>query len=142
MKKTKNSTTQKKQSKKGKEKDAKSPKSNPKPVSKAELIKATAELRAANIPETSLFVEAFLEVVMAELESGNDVLLTGFGKFVVRERPERKRKNLYLYKENPDVKKEDTIVTVRADRTVSFKLSNKFKARMNPGSDKSSQEPD
>lgn len=133
---------QKKKSKKGKKEKKKAQKPRAKSVTKADLVKTTAELRSAIVPETALFVDAFLEALMAELVHGNDVLITGFGKFILKERPERKRKNPYKYVENPEVSNEEATVVVDADRTVTFRVSSKFKQRLNWDQDGFSEEED
>ena len=38
-------------------------------------------------------VESLLELIKASLESGDDVLVSGFGKFCVNEKKERKGRN-------------------------------------------------
>ena len=39
-------------------------------------------------------VESLLEIIKASLESGDDVLVSGFGKFCVKDKKERKGRNL------------------------------------------------
>ena len=48
-----------------------------------------------NIPKnrSSETVESLLEIIKSTLESGEDVLISGFGKFCVREKSERRGRN-------------------------------------------------
>ena len=48
-----------------------------------------------NIPKnrSSEIVESLLEIIKSTLESGEDVLISGFGKFCVKEKGERRGRN-------------------------------------------------
>ena len=48
-----------------------------------------------NVPKSrsSEIVESLLEIIKSTLESGEDVLFNGFGKFCVREKSERQVRN-------------------------------------------------
>ena len=43
--------------------------------------------------ESTELVESLLEIIKSTLESGEDVLVSGFGKFCVREKKERRGRN-------------------------------------------------
>ena len=43
--------------------------------------------------QSSELIEVLLEVIKGTLENGEDVLVSGFGKFCVREKAERKGRN-------------------------------------------------
>jgi len=66
-------------------------------------------------------VESLLEIIKATLESGADVLVSGFGKFCVKEKRERKGRN--------PATGEDAILPAR--RVVTFKWSGKLRERVN-----------
>ena len=66
-------------------------------------------------------VESLLEIIKATLESGEDLLVSGFGKFIVKEKNERKGRN--------PATGEDVILPAR--RVVTFKYSGKLKAKVN-----------
>jgi integration host factor subunit alpha len=66
-------------------------------------------------------VESLLEIIKSTLESGEDVLLSGFGKFCVNDKKERKGRN--------PATGEDAIL--RARRVVTFKCSGKLRDRVN-----------
>ena len=66
-------------------------------------------------------VEALLELIKASLESGEDVLVSGFGKFCVEKKKERKGRN--------PATGEDAILPAR--RVVTFKCSGKLRKTVN-----------
>ncbi len=63
------------------------------PSTKAQIVEAIAE--QTGFPKNKSFemVEIILELLKKSLESGGDVLISGFGKFCVREKKERKGRN-------------------------------------------------
>lgn len=66
-------------------------------------------------------VEALLELIKASLASGEDVLVSGFGKFCVKNKKERKGRN--------PATGEDAILPAR--RVVTFKCSGKLRKTVN-----------
>ena len=66
-------------------------------------------------------VESILEIIKATLESGDDVLVSGFGKFCVNDKKERKGRN--------PATGEDAILPAR--RVVTFKCSGKLRGKVN-----------
>ena len=66
-------------------------------------------------------VETLLEIIKKTLASGEDVLISGFGRFCVREKAERKGRN-------PSTG-EDLILSSR--RVVTFRCSGKLRDRVN-----------
>ena len=65
--------------------------------------------------------ESLLEIVKSALASGDDVLVSGFGKFCVKEKAERKGRN--------PATGEDAILSAR--RVVKFKCSGKLRDKVN-----------
>lgn len=65
--------------------------------------------------------ETLLEIIKSTLESGDDVLISGFGKFCVKEKAERKGRN--------PATGEDAILPAR--RVVTFKCSGKLRDMIN-----------
>ena len=65
-------------------------------------------------------VETVLEIIKETLEKGEDVSLSGFGKFSTREKTERKGRN-------PKTGEE---MTITPRRVVSFSLSNVLRAKL------------
>jgi len=76
-----------------------------------------------NIPKnrSSEIVESLLEIIKSTLESGEDVLISGFGKFCVKEKGERRGRN--------PATGEDMMLASR--RVVTFKCSGKLKDKVN-----------
>jgi integration host factor subunit alpha len=66
-------------------------------------------------------VESLLETIKASLESGGDVLVSGFGKFCVKDKKERKGRN--------PTTGEDVILSAR--RVVTFKCSTILRDKVN-----------
>lgn len=65
--------------------------------------------------------ETLLEIMKSTMESGEDVLVSGFGKFCVKAKKERKGRN--------PATGEDAILPAR--RVVTFKCSGKLRQRVN-----------
>ncbi len=65
--------------------------------------------------------ESLLEIIKSSLESGDNVLVSGFGKFSVKEKAERKGRN--------PATGEDAILPAR--RVVTFKCSYKLREMIN-----------
>ena len=90
-------------------------------LTKANLIKSI--YNTANLPrqESISTVEALLEIIKRTLESGEDVLISGFGKFCVKDKKERKGRNPHTA----------TDMKLRARRVVTFKCSGMLRDRIN-----------
>jgi integration host factor subunit alpha len=71
--------------------------------------------------KSSEIVETLLEIIKRTLESGEDVLISGFGKFCVREKKERKGRN--------PANGEDMMLEPR--KVVTFRCSGKLRDRIN-----------
>ena len=66
-------------------------------------------------------VETLLEIIKSTLASGEDVLFSGFGKFCVREKRERKGRNPAT----------GDAMMLSSRRVVTFKCSGKLRVRVN-----------
>jgi integration host factor subunit alpha len=73
------------------------------------------------LSESTEVTEALLELIKSSLESGEDVLVSGFGKFCVKEKAQRKGRN--------PATGEDLMLTAR--RVVTFKWSGKLREKVN-----------
>ena len=62
-------------------------------LTKFELIDAIAKANGFPKAKASDTVETLLEIMKRTLESGEDVLISGFGKFCVKQKEERKGRN-------------------------------------------------
>ena len=72
-------------------------------------------------PESSGLVESVLELIKSSLASGDDVLITGFGKFTVRQKAARRGRN--------PATGEDMNLAPR--RVITFKCSALLKEKIN-----------
>jgi integration host factor subunit alpha len=71
--------------------------------------------------ESEQRVETLLEIIKKSLESGEDVLVSGFGKFCVRNKKERKGRN--------PATGADLLLSKR--RVITFRCSSVLRDRMN-----------
>ena len=62
-------------------------------MNKTELVDKVAEETGADRAKVANQLDAFLEVVTESLKSGEEVQITGFGKFYANERPAREGRN-------------------------------------------------
>ncbi len=84
----------------------------------AEKIQDTLELSRT---ETYDVMEIFLEIMKKTIANGEDIMISGFGKFCVNEKNARKGRN-------PATDKE---MTLPARRVVTFKCSGKLRDSIN-----------
>ena len=68
-----------------------------------------------------IVVERLLEIMKASLENGEDILISGFGKFVVKEKSARRGRN-------PQTTED---LQLRARRVVVFKTSGVLRNKIN-----------
>ena len=87
-------------------------------LKKSHIIDVIAELNG-NTRKKS--IETVLGIIKSTLTSGEDFLISGFGKFCVKEKRERKGRN--------PVTGDDMILAPR--RVVSFKCSGKLRDKIN-----------
>lgn len=89
-------------------------------LSKANIIKDLVSLGFSKTVAANLF-ETIQETIKVSLENGEDVLISGFGKFCVKEKGRRKGRN-------PATRK-DLMLDRR--RVVTFRCSRVLKDRLN-----------
>ena len=90
-------------------------------LTKSHLIDAISEQNGFTQKKSSETVETILELIKSELASGDDVLISGFGKFCVKEKEERRGRN--------PATGEDMMLAPR--RVVTFRCSGKLRDRVN-----------
>ncbi len=90
-------------------------------LTKAHIVDAVAESNGYTRKKSIETVETVLELIKRSLESGEDVLISGFGKFCVKEKAERKGRNPATGK--------DLILSPR--KVVTFKWSGMLKNILN-----------
>jgi integration host factor subunit alpha len=90
-------------------------------LTKVYIINAIADQIGFPKNHSSEIVETLLENIKRTLESGEDVLISGFGKFRVKEKRERKGRN--------PATGEDMMLKPR--KTVTFRCSGKLRDKIN-----------
>ena len=90
-------------------------------LTKLDIVESVAKQNG--LPKTKSFeiVETLLEIIKKSLESGEDVLISNFGKFCVKMKRERRGRN--------PATGEDMMLAPR--RIVTFKWSRKLKDKLN-----------
>ena len=94
-------------------------------LTKDDLAKAIAESNGYPRDRSQELVETLLELIKTELTAGKDVLISGFGKFCVREKRERRGRN--------PATGEDMMLKSR--RVVTFKCSGQLRDKINQQED-------
>lgn len=89
-------------------------------LTKADLAENLSDKLNLNKKEAKELVELFFEEIKLALESGEDVKLSGFGNFILRDKSERPGRN-------PKTGEE---VEISARRVVTFKPGQKLKKRV------------
>jgi len=90
-------------------------------LTKIQIVESVHNQTGFPKKESSEIVEILLEIIKRTLASGEDVLVSGFGKFCVKEKKERKGRN--------PVTGEDMMMAPR--KVVTFKCSGKLRKRVN-----------
>ncbi|MFH1481105.1 MAG: integration host factor subunit alpha [Pseudomonadota bacterium] len=93
-------------------------------LTKDVLIKDVAKIGFTK-KESFQMVEALFETIKASLQRGEDVLISGFGKFCVKDKRDRRGRN-------PQTGED---LTLGARRVVTFKCSGALRERVNRESD-------
>lgn len=90
-------------------------------LTKARIIESISEKIGFLKRDSAEIVETLLELIKSELESGEDVLISGFGKFCVNEKSERLGRN-------PATEDE---MMLRARKVVTFRCSATLRDKVN-----------
>ena len=90
-------------------------------LTKSHLIEAISEQNGFTKKKSTETVETILEIIKSSLASGDDVLISGFGKFCVKDKPGRRGRN--------PATGEDMMLRPR--RVVTFKCSRQLRDRIN-----------
>ncbi|MGD2119487.1 MAG: integration host factor subunit alpha [Chromatiales bacterium] len=89
-------------------------------LTKADMAERLFEELGLNKREAKEMVEKFFEVIRTSLENGEQVKLSGFGNFDLREKKQRPGRNPKTGEEIP----------ISARRVVTFKAGQKLKQRV------------
>ena len=89
-------------------------------LTKADIIESVQQQLGFPQKQSTELVEQLLETIKSTLASGDDVLISGFGKFCVNEKQERRGRN--------PATGEDMMLRPR--RVVTFKCSGKLRRKI------------
>ena len=89
-------------------------------LTKSDLIEEIQTKNGLTKKKSAETIEALLEIMKKTLASGEDVLISGFGKFCVKEKAQRKGRN--------PATGEDMMLSPR--RVVTFKWSGKLREKV------------
>jgi len=92
-------------------------------LAKMALIKAIQTQNGYSLKKSTDIVETLMEIIKSTLESGEDVMISGFGKFQVREKRKRLGRN--------PATGNDMILPAR--KVVTFKCSGRLRDHLNGG---------
>ena len=90
-------------------------------LTKVEMVNSIADQIGYPKNKSSELVETLLELIKSSLESGDDVMISNFGKFCVREKRKRRGRN--------PSSGDDMILKPR--RVVTFRSSGKLRKMVN-----------
>ena len=90
-------------------------------LTKAHIVEAVAEANGYTRNKSFEIVEILLELIKSALESGNDVMISGFGNFRVKNKKKRRGRNPATGK--------DIVLAPR--KVITFKWSEKLKEKLN-----------
>ena len=90
-------------------------------LTKANIVEAVAEQNGYPKKQSVNTIETLLEIIKRSLEAGEDVLISRFGKFCVKEKQERRGRN--------PATGEDMMLEPR--RVVTFRCSRQLRDKIN-----------
>lgn len=93
-------------------------------LTKASIIEEVQNQLRFSKKESTDLIEALLEIMKRTLTSGEDILISGYGKFCVKRKKERRGRN--------PATGDDMLLSPR--QVVTFKCSGKLRERINEGS--------
>ncbi len=90
-------------------------------LTKADIIHTVSEESGFSKKQSMETVETLLEIIKRTLENGEDVLISGFGKFCIKEKRQRRGRNPAT----------GSAMTLSARRVVTFKCSGRLREKIN-----------
>ena len=90
-------------------------------LTKADIIQTVSETSGFSKKQSMETVETLLEIIKRTLENGEDVLISGFGKFCVKDKRQRRGRNPAT----------GSAMTLDARRVVTFKCSGRLREKIN-----------
>ena len=92
-------------------------------LTKMDIVSAVQPEDGYTLKKSTDIVNTLLEIIKSILASGEDVLISGFGRFQVKDKRERRGRNPAT----------DGHMIHSARRVVTFKCSGKFRDKVNGG---------
>ncbi len=90
-------------------------------LTKADIIQTVCEESGFSKKQSMETVETLLEIIKRTLENGEDVLISGFGKFCVKDKRQRRGRNPAT----------GSAMTLSERRVVTFKCSGRLRDKIN-----------
>ena len=90
-------------------------------LTKVHIVEAIAEQNGYTKLNSTEIVEALLEIIKKTLESGDNVMISNFGKFCVKEKKERRGRN-------PSTGED---MMMKSRKVVTFRWSGKLREKIN-----------
>jgi integration host factor subunit alpha len=90
-------------------------------LTKAQIIEEVRTRNGFTLKKSTKTVETLLEIMKQTLESGEDVLISGFGKFCVKDKKERRGRNPAT----------GEVLMLGARKVVAFKSSGRLRKIVN-----------
>jgi integration host factor subunit alpha len=90
-------------------------------LTKARIVEAVVETNGYTQQKAHETIEILLELIKRSLESGDDVLISGFGKFCVKKKSKRRGRNPAT----------GTDMMLRSRKVVTFQCSGKLREKIN-----------
>ena len=90
-------------------------------LTKDDIVKALAKGNGYHLNQSVELIETLLELIKSKLVSGEDVLISGFGKFCVKEKRQRRGRNPAT----------GEAIMLDARRVVTFKCSGQLRKKIN-----------
>ncbi len=90
-------------------------------LTKADIVESIQSQTVLTKKGSFKVVETLLEIIKNSLEAGDDVLISGFGKFCVKEKNERRGRNPAT----------GGTMMLRSREVVTFKCSGKLRGKIN-----------
>ena len=94
-------------------------------LTKVHIVETVAENIGYTKQQSSEMIETLLEIIKRTLESGEDVLASGFGKFCVKEKNERRGRNPATGKD----------MMLEPRKVVTFRCSRQLREKINGNQD-------
>ena len=91
-------------------------------LTKVQIVEAICNQIGFSKNKSSEILETLLEIIKSRLESGEDVLISNFGKFRVKQKDERKGRNPAT----------GDAMMLAPRKVVTFKCSSKLRDKINP----------